>query len=136
VVSILWAILSVNDLPFNLCQRRREDAVRALNKGNEVSLSLRSSVVITILGLLAAPGGPRLFGKVSGARQGARKRRLRCSTLLLDTFRLDVGSIPEHGRRTEGPSRKAFGVEGWQGPYLPKEIPVDPGESLTSINAR
>jgi general secretion pathway protein G len=83
-------------------------------------------VVITILGLLAALVGPRLFGKVGGARQGAAKAQIEMFGTALDTFRLDVGRYPTTDEGLKALREKPSGVEGWQGPYLPKEIPVDP----------
>jgi len=83
-------------------------------------------VVITILGLLAALVGPRLFGKVSGAKQKATKAQIELFGTALDTFRLDVGRYPTVEEGLKALREKPSGVEGWQGPYLPKEIPVDP----------
>ena len=83
-------------------------------------------VVITILGLLAALVGPRLFGKVSGAKQKATKAQIELFGTALDTFRLDVGRYPTVEEGLKVLREKPSGVEGWQGPYLPKEIPVDP----------
>jgi len=83
-------------------------------------------VVITIIGLLAALVGPRLFGKVSGAKQKATKAQIELFGTALDTFRLDVGRYPTVEEGLKALREKPSGVEGWQGPYLPKEIPVDP----------
>jgi len=83
-------------------------------------------VVITIIGLLAALVGPRLFGKVSGAKQKATKAQIELFGTALDTFRLDVGRYPTVEEGLKALREKPSGLEGWQGPYLPKEIPVDP----------
>jgi len=83
-------------------------------------------VVITILGLLAALVGPRLFGKVSMAKQKAAKAQIELFGTALDTFRLDVGRYPTMEEGLKALRDKPSGAEGWQGPYLPKEIPVDP----------
>lgn len=86
-------------------------------------------VVITILGLLAALVGPRLFGKVSGARQKAAKAQIELFGTALDTFRLDVGRYPTTDEGLKALREKPAGVDNWQGPYLPKEIPVDPWQN-------
>jgi general secretion pathway protein G len=83
-------------------------------------------VVITIIGLLAALVGPRLFGKVSLAKQKAAKVQIEMFGTALDTFRLDVGRYPTMEEGLKALREKPSGVEGWQGPYLPKELPVDP----------
>ena len=83
-------------------------------------------VVIIIIGLLAALVGPRLFGKVSMAKQKAAKAQIELFGTALDTFRLDVGKYPTTEDGLKALREKPAGAEGWQGPYLPKEIPVDP----------
>lgn len=83
-------------------------------------------VVIIIIGLLAALVGPRLFGKVSTAKQKAAKAQIELFGTALDTFRLDTGRYPTTEEGLKALREKPSGVENWQGPYLPKEIPVDP----------
>jgi general secretion pathway protein G len=83
-------------------------------------------VVITILGLLAALVAPKFFGKVSEAKQKTAKAQIEMFGTALDTFRLDVGRYPTMEEGLKALREKPSGAEGWQGPYLPKEIPVDP----------
>jgi general secretion pathway protein G len=83
-------------------------------------------VVVIIIGLLAALVGPRLFGKVSIAKQKAAKAQIELFGTALDTFRLDVGRYPTAEEGLKALREKPAGAENWQGPYLPKEIPVDP----------
>ncbi|MGA2465687.1 MAG: type II secretion system major pseudopilin GspG [Thermodesulfobacteriota bacterium] len=83
-------------------------------------------VVMIIIGLLAALVGPKLFGKVSGAKLKAAKAQIELFGTALDTFRLDVGRYPTTEEGLKALREKPSGAEGWQGPYLPKEIPADP----------
>jgi general secretion pathway protein G len=83
-------------------------------------------VVMIIIGLLAALVGPKLFGKVSGAKLKAAKAQIELFGTALDTLRLDVGRYPTTEEGLKALREKPSGAEGWQGPYLPKEIPVDP----------
>lgn len=83
-------------------------------------------VVVIIIGLLAALVGPRLFGKVSTAKQSAAKAQIELFGTTLDTFRLDVGKYPATEEGLKALREKPSGAERWQGPYLPKEIPLDP----------
>lgn len=83
-------------------------------------------VVVIIIGLLAALVGPRLFGKVSTAKQKTTKAQIELFGTALDTFRLDVGRYPTTEEGLKALREKPSGAEGWEGPYLPKEIPVDP----------
>jgi general secretion pathway protein G len=83
-------------------------------------------VVVIIIGLLAALVGPKLFGKVSGARLNAAKAQIELFGTALDAFRLDTGRYPTSEEGLKALREKPSGLEGWQGPYLPKEIPADP----------
>ncbi|OGP66123.1 MAG: type II secretion system protein GspG, partial [Deltaproteobacteria bacterium RBG_13_47_9] len=44
----------------------------------------------------------------------------------LDAFRLDTGRYPTTEEGFKALREKPSGLETWQGPYLPKEIPNDP----------
>ena len=83
-------------------------------------------VVVTIIGLLAALVGPRLWGKISGGKQTAAKAQIELFGTALDAFRLDTGRYPTGEEGLKALREKPSGVETWSGPYLPKEIPIDP----------
>jgi general secretion pathway protein G len=104
-------------------KKRMKEKIRDREKGFTLFEIL---VVIIIIGLLAALVGPRLFGKVSMAKQKAAKAQIELFGTALDTFRLDVGKYPTTEDGLKALREKPAGAEGWQGPYLPKEIPVDP----------
>jgi len=77
-------------------------------------------VVIIIIGLLAALVGPKLFGKVAGAKQKAAKAQIELFGTALDAFRLDVGRYPTTEEGLKALREIPSGVENWRGPYLPK----------------
>ncbi|MFB3884247.1 MAG: type II secretion system major pseudopilin GspG [Thermodesulfobacteriota bacterium] len=83
-------------------------------------------VVVIIIGLLAALVGPKYFGQVSTAKQKAAKAQIELFATALDTFRLDTGRYPTQEEGLKALREKPSGLENWQGPYLPKEIPMDP----------
>ncbi len=83
-------------------------------------------VVIIILGVLAALVGPKLFGKVSTAKLKATKAQIELFGTALDALRLDVGRYPTSDEGLKALREKPSGAEAWKGPYLPKEIPMDP----------
>jgi general secretion pathway protein G len=83
-------------------------------------------VVVTIIGLLAALVGPRLWSKITGGKQAAAKMQIEMFGTALDAFRLDTGRYPTTEEGLKALREKPSGVENWSGPYLPKEIPVDP----------
>ena len=83
-------------------------------------------IVMVILGLLAALVGPRMFGKVGKSRQKAAKAQISLFETALDTYRLDVGKYPTTEEGLQALRIKPDGIEKWDGPYLPKDVPVDP----------
>lgn len=83
-------------------------------------------IVIIIIGLLAGLVGPRLFGKVSVAKQKAAKAQIELFGTALDALRLDVGRYPTTEEGMKALREKPSGMDSWKGPYLPKEIPLDP----------
>ncbi len=83
-------------------------------------------IVVIIIGLLASLVGPKLFGKVGTAKLKAAKAQIELFGTALDAFRLDVGRYPTSEEGLKALREKPSGADTWQGPYLPKEIPVDP----------
>jgi general secretion pathway protein G len=83
-------------------------------------------IVVIIIGLLAALVGPKLFGHVSVAKLKAAKTQIELFGSALDSFRLDVGRYPTTEEALNALRERPSGAERWQGPYLPKEIPMDP----------
>jgi general secretion pathway protein G len=83
-------------------------------------------VVVTIIGLLAALVGPRLWKRISAGKQVAAKAQIELFGTALDAFRLDTGRYPTTEEGLKALREKPSGIENWQGPYLPKELPSDP----------
>ena len=87
-------------------------------------------VVLVILGLLAALIGPRILGRVGGAKQKIARSQIAMLEAALDQYRLDMGRYPstEEGLRAliEPPEDEEQRRK-WQGPYLKKaKLPKDP----------
>ncbi len=85
-------------------------------------------IVMIILGLLAALVAPRMFGKVGASKQKAAQAQIALFETALDTYRLDVGRFPTTEQGLTALRAKSEGLDNWDGPYLPKEIPLDPWE--------
>ncbi len=83
-------------------------------------------VVMVILGLLAALVGPRLFGKVGQSKLGAAQAQIELFGAALDSLRLDVGRYPTTAEGLQALREQPSGMENWSGPYLRKEVPLDP----------
>lgn len=86
-------------------------------------------VVLVVLGLLAALVGPQIVGRVGEARGTSVRTQMELFGLALDNYRLDNGAYPttEQGLAAlrERPTRPPLPAN-WKGPYLRKEIPLDP----------
>lgn len=103
-------------------------------KGQRGFSLIELMIVMIILGLIASLVGPRLFGKLGKAKQKTAKTQIEMLMATLDAYRLDVGSYPTE---QEGLAAlmKNPGIDTWDGPYLKKEVPVDPwGESYAYRN--
>ena len=83
-------------------------------------------IVMIILGILAALVGPRMFGKVGKSKQKGAKMQISLFETALDTYRLDMGSYPDTDQGLPALREEPAGGKNWDGPYLPKEIPLDP----------
>jgi len=82
-------------------------------------------IVMILLGLLAALVAPKMFQKVGSSKLKAAKAQISMLGTALDAFRLDTGRYPSRDEGMEA-LRRNPGVDGWDGPYMPKEIPPDP----------
>jgi len=83
-------------------------------------------VVMVIIGLLAALVGPRFIRQEEKAKIKAAKAQIELLGTALDTFRLDVGRYPSTQEGLEALRIKPGGLERWDGPYLKKDLPLDP----------
>jgi general secretion pathway protein G len=78
-------------------------------------------IVIVILGLLLSLVAPAMFSKVGSSQRKAALAQMQMLSTALDTYRLDVGEFP-----SSLAGLRAADVAGWDGPYLPREVPMDP----------
>ena len=78
-------------------------------------------IVIVILGLLLSLVAPAMFSKVGSSQRKTAAAQMQMLSTALDTFRLDVGDYPEALAELRASTKP-----GWDGPYLPRELPLDP----------
>jgi general secretion pathway protein G len=83
-------------------------------------------IVMVIISLLAAFVAPRFFGQEKKAKQRGTKGQIALLEAALDTYRLDVGSYPTTDQGLEALRERPTGLDKWDGPYLRKELPLDP----------
>ena len=97
-----------------------------ISKNNQGFTLIELLIVMVILGLLAALVGPRLFGHVGKSERKAAKSQISLFETGLGLYRLDVGKFPTTEQGLQALREKPDGVESWDGPYLEKEVPLDP----------
>ena len=83
-------------------------------------------IVIVIIGMLAAYVGPKYFTQLGKSERTMAKAQIAGLEKALDTFRLDVGRYPTTEEGLAALVNKPGTVTQWNGPYLKKEVPLDP----------
>jgi len=83
-------------------------------------------VVVIIIGLLAGLVLPQFIRQEEKAKLKAAQAQIELLGTALDTFRLDVGRYPTSDEGLQALRQKPGAVERWDGPYLKKELPLDP----------
>lgn len=90
-------------------------------KKNQGFTLIELLIVMVILGLLASLVAPTMFSKVDSSKRNTAKTQMQLFSTSLDAFRLDVGKYPSRLDELLTSDQR-----GWDGPYLPKEVPLDP----------
>lgn len=83
-------------------------------------------LVLVIIGLLAALVGPTLYQRIKPAKQSAAHAQIQNFATALDGFYIDVGRYPSSQEGLQALRNKPEAAEKWKGPYLKKEVPLDP----------
>lgn len=78
-------------------------------------------IVLIILGLLGSLVAPKLFSKVGSSKKKTAIAQMQMFETAIDTYRLDMGTVPSSLNDLVSSES-----QGWDGPYLPKAIPMDP----------
>lgn len=83
-------------------------------------------VVMVILGLLVGYVAPKFFGQVGKSEVKTAKAQIEALEKALDLYRLDTGHYPNTELGLKALNTKPDNEPKWNGPYLKKEVPVDP----------
>jgi general secretion pathway protein G len=83
-------------------------------------------IVLVIIGLLAALVGPTLYQRVAPAKEATARAQIENFSTALDGFLVDVGRYPSTQDGLKALRARPESAERWNGPYLKKEIPLDP----------
>jgi len=83
-------------------------------------------VVVLIIGLLAGFVAPRYFNQVGKSEINVAKAQIDALEKALDQYRLDTGHYPSTELGLVALVQKPQAEPKWAGPYLRKEVPLDP----------
>ncbi|WP_427309227.1 type II secretion system major pseudopilin GspG [Cupriavidus sp. H39] len=83
-------------------------------------------VVVVIIGLLASYVGPKYFSQIGKSEATVARSQIEAFERALDSFRLDVGRYPSSEEGLAALLTRPGGVTRWNGPYLKKDVPLDP----------
>ncbi|MGA2183295.1 MAG: type II secretion system major pseudopilin GspG [Bryobacteraceae bacterium] len=83
-------------------------------------------VVVTIIALFAGMVLLPMMRRVDTAKRTAAHAQINGFMTALGTYKLDTGTFPTTEEGLKALREKPEGVNGWQGPYLQKDLPKDP----------
>ena len=96
---------------------------RSLQRGFTL---LELLVVMVIIGLLAGFVAPRYFAQVGKSEVKAARAQIDALDKALEQYRIDVGHLPTSAQGLVALNTQPQGEQNWAGPYLKKELPLDP----------
>lgn len=86
-------------------------------------------VVITVIAILASLVSPMVFRNVGDAKQTSARAQIESLGLALEQYRLDNDQFPSTAQGLVALRARPSGEPvppNWRGPYLRKEVPLDP----------
>jgi general secretion pathway protein G len=96
-------------------------------KKNQSGITLiEMMVVVTIIALFSALVLPRMFRRADAARVTAARAQINGFMTALGTYKLDTSIWPTNEQGLAALRSRPQGVNNWNGPYLPQDVPLDP----------
>lgn len=83
-------------------------------------------VVVTIMALFAALVLPKMYRRADAARVTATRTQINGFMTALGTYKLDTSTFPATEQGLAALRIKPESANGWNGPYLPQDVPNDP----------
>ncbi|CAD5373351.1 pseudopilin, cryptic, general secretion pathway [Rubrivivax sp. A210] len=83
-------------------------------------------VVMVIIGLLASIVGPQYFKQIGHSNAKVARAQIEALGQALDQYKLDAGRYPSTEQGLAALSLAPADAPKWRGPYLKRELPLDP----------
>ena len=83
-------------------------------------------VVMTIIGLIAGLVTVNVIRQGEAAKRNAARAQISIFMNALGIYKLDTGVYPPTSQGLQALRVKAGDLPNWAGPYLPKDVPLDP----------
>lgn len=83
-------------------------------------------IVLTIIGLLVGYVAPKYLNQLGKSEVKVARAQIKAFEDALEQYRLDVGSYPSSEQGLNALVTAPPGVPRWQGPYLKRNVPLDP----------
>jgi len=83
-------------------------------------------VVITIIGLIAGLVTVNVMRQGENAKRQIAKTQIASFMNALSIYKLDTGLYPSTAQGLQALREKPGEMPNWAGPYLPKDVPLDP----------
>ncbi|HME06173.1 MAG TPA: type II secretion system major pseudopilin GspG [Bryobacteraceae bacterium] len=96
------------------------------HKGDAGVTLIEMLVVVTIIALFAALVLPKMMGSADKARKTQAKAQINAYLTALGSYKLDTGVYPTTEQGLQALRVKPENVNNWQGPYVQKDIDMDP----------
>lgn len=100
--------------------------MKNMRKNNSGFTLLELLIVVVIIGLLAGIVGPKLFKNINKSEVTTAKAQVDTFVKALDNFRIDTGRYPSTEEGLSALLNAPNNLQGWNGPYLKKNLPADP----------
>ena len=83
-------------------------------------------VVITIIGLISGLVAVNVIRQGENAKRQIAKTQIGSFINALGIYKLDTGAYPATAQGLQALREKPGDIANWAGPYLPKDVPMDP----------
>jgi general secretion pathway protein G len=99
---------------------------KMMRKGEAGVTLIEMLVVVTIIALFATLVAPNMFKQGDKAKAVAARVQINNFEQALTQYKMNTGLFPTTEQGLEALRTKPANVNQWDGPYLRKEIPLDP----------